>query len=66
MDDQYQFIELLKYIAQNMWTESRFMYANPSTHIEVSGLLDKIAELRGIPEEINGQEFDKICDLLGI
>lgn len=64
MDDKFK--ELLKYIAQNMWTESKFMYANPSTHVEISGLLDKIAELREIEEETNGEEFNRICDQLGI
>lgn len=59
-------VELLKYIAQNMWTESLYQTANPSTHVEISGLLDKIAELRGISEDANGEEFNQICDQLGI
>ena len=61
-----KFKELLKYIAQNMWTESQFRYAHPKTHVEISGLLDKIAELREIEEEANGEEFNQICDQLGI
>ena len=58
--------ELLTYIANNMQTESRFLTSTPSTSVEITGLLDKIAELRGINKEQNGEEFNNICDELGL
>ena len=58
--------ELLIYIAQNMETESRFLTPFPSTSVEIKGLLDKIAELRGISIDDNGEEFNNICDELNI
>lgn len=62
MEDKWK--ELLKYIAQNNFTESRFLSPSPQTNIEVIGLLDKIAELRGISYIENGEEFNNICDNL--
>ena len=56
--------ELLTYIANNLQTESTFLTPHPLTTIEVIGLLDKIAELRGISEEENGIEFNSIMDNL--
>lgn len=56
--------QLLTYIANNLITESRFLTHNPTTSVEVIGLLDKIAELRNIPEEQNGIEFNQIMDIL--
>ena len=60
MEDKWK--ELLKYIAKNNWTESVFLSPIPQTNIEVIGLLNKIAELRGITLEENGKEFISICD----
>lgn len=57
-----QLIELLQYIASNLETESSFLTPYPTTSVEVIGLLNKIAELRGISEEQNGIEFDIIMD----
>ena len=57
-------IELMKYIALNMQTESRLLTPKPSTSVEIIGLLDKIAELRNISKEQNGLEFNKILDNL--
>ena len=65
MDDKIV-IELFKYLDENMETESRFLTSTPSTYIEIVGLLDKIAELRGISKEDNGREFNKIADDLKI
>lgn len=62
MEDKWK--ELLKYIAQNNFTESKFLSPSPQTNIEVIGLLDKIAELRGISYIENGEEFNNICDNL--
>ena len=62
MEDK--FIELLKYIAENLEMESRFLTTNPNVNVEVIGLLDKIAELRGISKEENGIEFNSIMDSL--
>lgn len=62
MEDKWK--ELLKYIAENNWTESVFLSPTPQTNIEVIGLLDKIAELRGITREENGKEFNSICDAI--
>ena len=62
MEDK--FIELLRYIAENLEIESRFLTTNPNANIEVVGLLDKIAELRGISKEENGIEFNSIMDSL--
>ena len=59
-----KFIELLKYIAENLEMESRFLTTTPSANVEVIGLLDKIAELRGISKEDNGKEFNSIMDSL--
>jgi hypothetical protein len=56
--------KLLIYIANNLITESRFLTPNPKTSVEVIGLLDKIAELRDIPKEQNGIEFNQIMDTL--
>jgi len=56
--------QLLTYIGNNLETESRFLTPYPSTTINVIGLLDKIAELRGITEEENGIEFNEIMDIL--
>lgn len=54
--------ELLLYIAEHIEVESSFLSPIPSANIEVIGLLDKIAELRGISKEENGIEFNNICD----
>lgn len=62
MDEK--FIELLKYIGENLWTESAFLSPQPQANIEVIGLLDKIAELRGVTKEENGEDFNKIMDSL--
>ena len=62
MEDK--FIELLKYIAENLEMESRFLTTTPNVNVEVTGLLDKIAELRGISKEKNGIEFNSIMDSL--
>ena len=62
MEDK--FIELLKYIAENLEMESRFLTTTPNANVEVTGLLDKIAELRGISKEQNGIEFNSIMDSL--
>ena len=51
---------LLKYIAENLETESILLSHSPVTMIEVRGLLDAIAKFRGITEEENGREFDEI------
>ena len=59
-----KFIELLKYIAENLEMKSRFLTTTPSANVEVIGLLDKIAELRGISKEDNGKEFNSIMDSL--
>jgi hypothetical protein len=56
--------ELLKYMAENLETESIFLSPNPVTSVEVTGLLDKIAELRGVSKEENGKEFNMIMDKL--
>ena len=58
--------ELLSYIAKNMETESNFLAPINNTNVEIIGLLDKIAELRGISKEQNGKEFNEICDKLQI
>ena len=58
-----QFVELLRYISKNMETEPLYINPiNPQTSVEVKGLLDKIAELRGITKDQNGLEFNQICD----
>ena len=62
MEDK--FIELLKYIAENLEVESRFLTTTPNANVEVIGLLDKIAELRGISKKENGIEFNSIMDSL--
>ena len=62
MEDK--FIELLKYIAENLEMESRFLTTTPNANVEVIGLLDKIAELRDISKEQNGIEFNSIMDSL--
>jgi len=56
--------ELLKYMAENLETESIFLSPNSVTSVEVTGLLDKIAELRGVSKEENGKEFNMIMDEL--
>ena len=60
MNDKFK--ELLIYIADNIETESSFLSPHPTTSVEIIGLLDKIAELRGITKEENGQEFNSILD----
>lgn len=64
--EQSKWKELLQYIAENNYTESVFLTPNPTTSIEVTGLLDKIAELRGISKRDNGIEFNEIADKLHI
>ena len=61
MNDQIAH-ELLLYIAKNIQTESAFLYPYPTTTIEIIGLLDKIAELRNIEVETNGDEFNEIIE----
>ena len=56
--------ELFKYIAQNQETESALLTPYPSTTIELKGLLDKIAEIRGISKEDNGRQYNTVCDEL--
>ena len=55
-------LELLKYIADNLQTESIFLTPHPESSIEFIGLMDKIAELRGISKESNGIQFNEIMD----
>ena len=55
-------LELMKYIANNLQTENSFLTSQPTTSVEVVGLLDKIAELRGVSKEKNGIEFNIIMD----
>ena len=55
-------LELLEYIVDNMFLESPFLSPHTNTHIELIGLLDKIAELRGISKEQNGREFNSVID----
>ena len=55
-------LELMKYIANNLQTENSFLTPQPTTSVEVVGLLDKIAELRGVSKEKNGNEFNIIMD----
>jgi hypothetical protein len=62
MEDKWK--KLLTYLAENMWTESSFLKPVPQTNVELVGLLDKIAELRGISQEDNGKEFNSIADSL--
>ena len=59
-------IELLTFIAKNMETESIFLTPRPITTIKVGLLLDKIAKMRDICCEDNGQEFNAIADSLNI
>ena len=54
--------ELLKYIAENNKMESGFLSPTSKASVDVIGLLNKIAELRGISEEENGMEFNEIAD----
>ena len=56
--------ELMIYIAKNVEMSSQFLSPIQTASIEVTGLLDKIAELRGISNEQNGIEFNQICDEL--
>ena len=56
--------ELMIYIAKNVEMSSRFLSPIRTASIEAVGLLDKIAELRGISSEQNGIEFNQICDEL--
>lgn len=56
--------ELMIYIAKNAEMSSQFLSPIQTASIEVTGLLDKIAELRGISNEQNGIEFNQICDEL--
>ena len=55
---------LLEWIAKNNFMESPFLTPNPSSNVDTIGLLDKIAELRGISKERNGEEFNSIADNL--
>lgn len=54
--------ELIEYIANNLITESIFSTPYPTTSVEVIGLLDKIAQLRGIDKIENGKQFNTILD----
>lgn len=56
--------ELLKYIAENNWKESKFLSMKPATTVEIVGLLDKIAELRSIDPVENRKQFNEIVDSL--
>ena len=55
---------LLEWIAKNNFMESTFLTPHPSSNIDTMDLLDKIAELRGISKEENGEEFNSIADNL--
>lgn len=55
-------LELLNYIVDNMFLKSPFSNPHTNTHIELVGLLDKIAELRNISKEQNGREFNSIIE----
>lgn len=61
MDDKIA-LELLKYIAENLEVESIFLTPCPTASVGVVGLLDKIAELRNVNREFNGQQFNDILD----
>ena len=55
---------LLEWIAKNNFMESQFLTPQPSSNVDTTGLIDKIAELRGISKEENGNEFNNIADNL--
>jgi len=42
--------KLIRYLAQNSWTESILAYPNPATHVEYHGLLDHLVKEHGVPE----------------
>lgn len=56
--------ELLTYIAQNVGKEPAFL--NPTTlrYVEIIGLLDEIAKLRGVSKEDNDREYNQLADSL--
>jgi len=56
--------ELLQYIGENLQTESKFLTPNPSVSVGVIGLLDKIAELRGISKDQNGHDFNEVLHII--
>ena len=55
---------LLQYIGENLQTESGYLTPQPSTSVEIVGLIDKIAELRGISKDENGHDFNQIMHML--
>ena len=53
---------LLRYIGFNHMTKSRFLTTQPLITVEVTGLIAKIAELRGIDIDVNAKEFSDIIE----
>ena len=60
-----KWLELLKFIAENMQTQNDWGHRT-YTSVEVTNLLDKIAELREITPSENGEQFNQICDSLDL
>lgn len=64
MEETINVRELLLYIAKNINSSSPFLSPTIEHSVEVMGLLDKIAELRGITPTANGKDFNNILDTL--
>ncbi len=54
--------KLLEYIANNLSVSSPYMYVDQYATIDVDGLLEEIAQLRGISNEENGAQFNAIMN----
>lgn len=56
--------ELFKWIALNVSTSSPFLSPVKEYTVDAIGLLDKIAEIRGIDKIENGKQFNQIADAI--
>ena len=54
--------QLLIYIAENLNISSGFLSPQQEATVEVIGLLNEIARLRGITLNENGEEFNQIME----
>ena len=66
MEETINVQELLLYIAKNINSSSPFLSPIVEHSVEVMGLLDEIAKLRGISPQENGRDFNEILDSITI
>jgi len=62
--EEYWAKELFKFIAQNNFQRGQIFSGYSERVVNIYELIDKIAEIRGISEEQNGEDYNSVIDEL--